>query len=211
MKWIREANRLNARPGEDQSPTFSLPSHMDANLFPIDSAEAIADFFSKIKQEYTPIEEDISTPWMDVQRKMDQSRCHHPVIMEHDIFENMKAAKKTDSVPGDISATILKEFLPEFATPVTAIIEEAIETHTWPEVFKKEFHVPIKKIPSPQTEDDVRGIGLTAWVSKQLERVVLKWIWPYLRSHIDPDQMGGVPGGSVENYIINSKTKDFMP
>ena len=57
-------------------------------------------------------------------------------------------------------------------------------------------------MPSPQSEDDVRGIGLTAWVSKQLERVVLKWIWPYLKSHIDPDQMGGVPGGSVEHYII---------
>ena len=28
MKWIREANRLSARPGEDQSPTFSLPSHV---------------------------------------------------------------------------------------------------------------------------------------------------------------------------------------
>ena len=39
-------------------------------------------------------------------------------------------------------------------------------------------------------------------MSKQLERVVLKWIWPYLKSHIDPDQMGGVPGGSVEHYII---------
>ena len=57
-------------------------------------------------------------------------------------------------------------------------------------------------MPSPQSEDDVRGIGLTAWVSKQLERVVLKWIWPYLKSHIDPYQMGGVPGGSVEHYII---------
>ena len=48
----------------------------------------------------------------------------------------------------------------------------------------------------------MRGIGLTTWVSKQLERVVLKWIWPYLKSHIDPDQMSGLPGGSVEHYII---------
>ena len=45
-------------------------------------------------------------------------------------------------------------------------------------------------------------------MSKQLERVVLKWIWPYLKSHIDPDQMEGVPGGSVEHYII--KMLDFI-
>ena len=93
---------------------------------------------------------------------------------------------------------ILKEFLPEFTTPETAIIREA--TYTWPAIYKKEYHIPIRKVPSPQTEDDVRQIGLTAWVSKQPMRVVLNWIWPY---NIDPDQMDGVPGGSVEHYIIN--------
>ena len=120
----------------------------------------------------------------------------------------MKAAKITDSVPGDIPAAILKEFLPEFTTPITAIIKEAIETHTWPESFKKEYHVPIKKIPSPQSEDDVRGIGLTSWVSKQLERVVLKWIWPYLKPHIDPDQIGGIPGSSVNYYITRYSSRN---
>ena len=114
----------------------------------------------------------------------------------------MKSAKKTDSVPGDIPADILKEFLPEFTTPITAIIKEAIETHTWPNIFKKEFHLPLKKIPAPQSEDDLRGIGLTNWISKQLERVVLNWIWPFISHHIDPDQMGGVPGCSVEHYIV---------
>ena len=69
-------------------------------------------------------------------------------------------------------------------------------------IFKKEYHVPIKKVPSPLSEDDIRGIGLTSWVSKQLERLVLKWIWPYLRPHIDHDQMGDVPGSSVNHYII---------
>ena len=114
----------------------------------------------------------------------------------------MKASKKTDSVPGDIPAPILKEFHPEFAAPVTAIIKDAIENHTWPAIYKKEYHIPLKKIPNPQSEDDVRGLGLTSWVSKQLERVVLNWIWPYVRPHINHDQMGGLPGCSVEHYII---------
>ena len=109
----------------------------------------------------------------------------------------MKAAKKTDSVPGDIPKTILKEFLPEIATPVTSIIKQAVETHTWPELYKKEFHLPIKKQPSPESEGDIRGIGLTAWVSKQLEKFVLDWIWPYIWPNMDPDQLGGMPGCSV--------------
>jgi hypothetical protein len=36
--------------------------------------------------------------------------------------------------------------------------------------------VPLKKVPDPQTEDDVRGIGLTAWIIKQSERFLLNWI-----------------------------------
>ena len=110
--------------------------------------------------------------------------------------------KKTDSVPGDIPATVLKEFLPEFATPVTTILKHAVETHTWPEMYKKEYHLPLKKVPSPQNEDDIRGIGLTSWVSKQLERLVLNWIWPFIHPHINSDQMGGMPGCSVEHHVI---------
>ena len=114
----------------------------------------------------------------------------------------MKASKKTDSVPGDIPSSILKEFLPEFASPVTSILREAVRTHEWPSVNKLEYHLPLKKVPSPMTEDDIRGIGLTSWVSKQLERQVLNWIWPVIKHHMDPDQMGGVPGCSIEHYIV---------
>ena len=114
----------------------------------------------------------------------------------------MKSSKITDSVPGDIPAIILKEFLPEFATPVTAILKESVRAHTWPSIYKKEYHLPLQKVPSPETEDDVRGIGLPAWASKQLERLVLDWIWSYISSHLDPDQMGGRPGCSIEHYIV---------
>ena len=120
----------------------------------------------------------------------------------------MKKSKKTYSVPGDVPAVILKEFLPEFALPVTAIIKEAISTHTWPDQHKKEYHLPLKKIPSPLTEDDLRGIGLTSWISKQLKRLMLDWIWPYIEPHIDKDQMGGVPGCSIEHYVV--KMMDFV-
>ena len=53
---------------------------------------------------------------MEGQRKLNQGPCSHIDIQEHDIFQNMKAAKKTDSVPGQIPSSILQEFLPEFAT-----------------------------------------------------------------------------------------------
>ena len=201
-KWLREANRMSSRPGEEPTSTFSLQTHIDDTLTPKQSAERIVRYFSQISQEYTPIEEDISAPWMEVQAILKDAPCSHPQIEEYQIYQQMKMAKKTDSVPGDIPADILKEFLPEFVTPVTAILKHAVETHTWPQIYKKEYHLPLKKIPLPQDEDDIRGIGLTQWVSKQLERLVLNWIWPFIHPHINADQMGGMPGCSIEHYII---------
>ena len=80
-------------------------------------------YFAKISQEYVPIEEDISAPWMEAQRKLNSGPCEHPDIQEHSVYQNMKTAKKTDPVPGDIPAFILQEFLPEFANPITAILK----------------------------------------------------------------------------------------
>ena len=200
--WMKEAKRMSAIPGEDVSGSFILPSHIRANMSAEESCESIVNYFSKISKEYTPIEEDQSSQWMEAQKKLDQGPCSHIDIQEHNIYYNMKTSKKTDSVPGDIPKTILQEFLPELASPITAILREAVASHTWPDIYKKEYHLPLKKVPAPETEDHLRGIGMTAWISKQLERLLLDWIWPYLQPHLDPDQMGGRKGCSVEHYII---------
>ena len=63
--WMKAAKRLSARPGEDVSESFMLPSHISANLTPEQSCKAIATYFSKISKEYTPIEEDQSPQWME--------------------------------------------------------------------------------------------------------------------------------------------------
>ena len=79
----------------------------------------------------------------------------------------LKWVKKTCSVPGDIPIKILDEFLPEFTAPIAAIYREAVASYTWPESFKKEYHLPLNKVPVPQSEDDL--LGLTPFISKRLE------------------------------------------
>jgi hypothetical protein len=34
MKWLREANRISARPGDDTFIAISLPAHVDSNFTP---------------------------------------------------------------------------------------------------------------------------------------------------------------------------------
>ena len=118
------------------------------------------------------------------------------------MYEGLKRAKKTCSVPGDVPIKLLNEFLPEFTAPVAAIYREAIATHSWPKSFKKEFHLPINKVPLPKSEDDLRNLGLTPFLSKRLEWFLIQWIWPYIAPHLDIDQLGGLPGCSVEHYLV---------
>ena len=105
-------------------------------------------------------------------------------------------------MPGVIPVKILNEYLPELTAPIAAIFRECIATHTWPDSYKKEFHLPISKVPLPNSEDDLRNLGLTPFISKCLEWFLIKWIWPYIEPHLDHNQLGGLPGCSVDHYLV---------
>ena len=179
---------------------------MEKGLSDLESAEVIADFFSKISQEYDPL--DVNSLPERVRQKLDTDSCDHPVFEEHEIFHELSSGKKTDSVPGDIPTDILEEFLPELCTPITKIINSSFSSHQWPTNFKKEYGVPINKVPVPESEDDLRSIGLTPFLSKRMEKLLIKWIWRYLSPHIGLDQLGGLPGCSIVHYII--RMTDFI-
>ena len=199
-KWIRHTASLLARPGDAPLKSFTLPDHLDDGLTALQSAEKIADFFSKISQEYDPLNlEELPDR---VRLKLLVDPCDHPVFEEHEVYADLLTAKKTCSVPGDIPVSILNEFLPEFVNPITKIINATFSSHEWPTMFKKEFGIPIEKVPDPQCEDDLRSIGLTPFISKRMEKLLIKWIWKYIYPHIKPDQLGGLPGCSIVHYVI---------
>ena len=159
-----------------------------------------------ISQEYTPL--NVLTLPEGVQVKLHDDPCQHPYLEDHTVYECLKKGKKTCSVPGDIPLKILKEFLPEFTTTNAAIFREAVSTRPWPQSYKKEYHLPMNKIPPSKTEDDLRNLGLTPFHSKRLEWLLIQWIWPFIEPHLDIDQFGGLPGCSVNHCLI--KMLDFI-
>ena len=180
--------------------SFHLPQHIEDGLSALESSNRICEFFSSISQEYTPL--NVGSLPDHVQAKLADDPCSHPHLADHVVHEGLKKGKKTCSVPGDLPTKIVDEFLPELTAPIAAIYREAIATHTWPEPFKKEYHLPIKKVPIPESEDDLRNLGLTPFFSKRLEWFLIQWIWPYISPHIDLDQLVGLPGCSVNHYLI---------
>ena len=199
--WLRHVKLLTARPGDQSQSTFTLPQHVEDNLTAIESSNAICEYFSRISQEYTPLNP-ASLP-DHIKTKLSDDPCKHPHLADHIVYEGLKKGKKTCSVPGDIPIKILNEFLPELTAPVAAIYREAVASHTWPKSFKKEYHLPINKVPIPQSEDELRNLGLTPFFSKRLEWFLIQWIWPFISPHIDLDQLGGLPGCSVEHYLVH--------
>ena len=117
---------------------------VEDNLTALESSNKICEFFSSISQDYSPLNPS-SLP-IRVQTKLNNDPCHHPNLDDHVVYDGLKRGKKTCSVPGDIPIKILDEFLPELTAPVAAIYRESVNSHSWPESFKKEYNLPINKI-----------------------------------------------------------------
>ena len=132
--------KIAARPGDHDSPTFSLTEHVEANLTAMESSNKICQFFSLISQEYAPLNV-LDLPER-VQAKLHDDPCQHPYLEDHIVYEGLKKGKKTCSVPGNIPLKILEEFLPELTAPIAAIYREAIASHSWPESYKKRIPYP---------------------------------------------------------------------
>ena len=182
------------------SNTCTLPQHESESLTEEQSAEPNVEFFARISQEFLPLDVNLLPP--HEQSKL-QCVSAPPVITEYDAYQKIKSANKPKSiVPGDLSRTVIQEFSPELATPVSMLVNNIFQKYEWPEQWKLEWVTAIRKIPIPETEDDLRPISLTAFFSKMAEHFVVDWLLEYIKDKIDFRQYGGMKGNSIAHYII---------
>ena len=149
---------------------ITLPSHQKENLTDQQSADRIADHFTEISGQFSPL--DVNRLPLRVQTNL-SSLSNPPSIYEHDVYDRIRRAKKTrGSVPGDLPSELIKEFAPELTRPLTSIITNAVTSAQWPIQWKNEYVTPLGKIIQQETEDDIRPISLTNFFSKILENFV---------------------------------------
>ena len=124
-------------------------------------------------------------------------------VTDDETYLQIKSAKKPKSgVPRDLPRKITEEFAPELSTPVSIIINSILATGEWPQQWKLEQVIPIAKISQPQSEDDLRPISLTPFLSKVTEHFIAKWLLHHIGDKIDFRQYGGQKGNSVNHYLI---------
>ena len=192
---------LGAQPGDcTDSKTFTLPNHQAENLTDQQSADRIAEYFAKISSEYQPLDLD-SLP--DRVKRNLATKSTPPKISEHECYEKIvKANKPRSGVPGDLPAEIIREFSVELAGPVNKLLNNVVQSASWPQQWKTEYVTPIGKVPQPEDEDDLRPISLTAFLSKVMENFVVMWLLDIIGDKLDFRQYGGMKGNSVSHYLI---------
>ena len=196
--------RLAAQPGDHTDEgSFKLSSHQEANITPEESIDRIAEHFSIISQEFAPLNYHLLPP--DVQAKVDLpiSESDIPDLPDHDVYQKIKKSKKPkSSVPGDIPRKLVQEFGPELALPAGKIFRNIVKTGHWPKPWRVEYGTPLKKVSNPETEDQLRIISLTSFLSKVFEQYVVEWLMKYVGKKMDWGQYGGEKGSSISHYLI---------
>ena len=203
----RILKKMGAPPGEcGESGTFTLPEH--EHLSTHEAADLIAEHFSRISQEFPPLNTNELPEQVTLKLNSPESESVIPVISEFEVFKNIEKANKPKAgVPGDLPKKLVTEFAPELSKPVSAIFNNVVQSSRqgvakWPSSWKQEFGTPLQKTTNPESEDDLRIISLTAFFSKVLEKFVVTWLLSYIQEKLDPRQFGGLKGNSVSHYLI---------
>ena len=185
-----------------QSKVFTLPNHEAAGLSPLQSAEKLADFFSCISQEFSPLDVQKCSPKVKA-LLVDAKTQKTPVLQPYEVYARINKSKKPGStIPGDLPVKLVKEFAVELAEPVCKIFNNITSSAKYPRQWVNEYQIAIPKILSPQSEDDLRNIASTAYFSKIYESFIGDWIFPFIGPYIDPAQCGGLKGSSITHYLI---------
>ena len=192
---------MGSQPGEcKENSTFTLPSHQADGLNNKQCAEKIAEYFAEISQEYQPLDVNILPERVGLRLR---TKTSPPIISELECYEKIVAAKKPQGgVPGDLPSPLVKEFSVELAKPVQELLNNIVQSANWPDLWKVEYVTPIGKIPRPETEDDLRPIALTPFLSKVMEQFVVMWLLEVIGDKLDIRQYGGTKGNSVSHYLI---------
>ena len=203
-KAYRSLRKMASQPGDcAEDDSFELQSHLEDNLSAEESIEKIANHFSKISQEFPPLQIDLLPK--EVQDKLKSvNYLEAPCISDYQVYEKIRKSKKPRSmVPGDLPRKLVQEFSPELAAPAGLIFRNIVQSGHWPKPWRVEYGTPLKKQDNPVTEDQIRIISLTNYLSKVFEQFVIDWLLEYVGPQLDWGQYGGVSGSSISHYLVD--------
>jgi hypothetical protein len=209
-KAIRKLGESQA--DSEKQKEFTLPAFIEEGLTPLQAANRLADYFSAISQTVEPL--DVSKFHPALRLEIENGRCSttKPIFSQHDVYRKLVKIKKPDSyVAGDIPKRLIQEYPFLWAGPASMIFNTIIQSSDWPHSWKLENSIVLHKTEDPKfvkSEDDVRTISKTSFLSKVLESLLGDRLLPIVEPYLDPGQCGGLSKSSTNHYLI--KLLDFV-
>ena len=195
--------KLGLRPGELPQPRFQLPEHARNLLSSAESAEIMADYFSHVSQEYSPLDITSLPPNVQTYLAANPPDDVIPQLSVYDVYCKITSSKKPNSsVPGDLPKKVVQKYPALLAVPCTVIFNTITHSSVYPEQWKTEHQIPVPKCYPPESEDDLRNIAKTPFMSKVYESFIAGWLLPIIQPFLDPGQCGGLKGLPVTHYLI---------
>ena len=160
-QWYSKLKRLTTH---DQLKTENVNVEDICHLTDLEQVELIADSFSKVSNQYTPIDPEQIHLNPENEKPV-------PVIQAHEVHEYLKSIKtNTSTVKDDIPAKIIKEFAPELSAPLADILDCMVRRGEYPNIWNIEMVTPAPKVYPPATVNDLRKISGLKNFSKIAEK-----------------------------------------
>ena len=198
--------------GSDKKRQFLIPAFVEEGLSPQQSANRLADYFSAISQTVEPLDVNKFHPALQLAIQRGREDTNKPIFTQHEVYRTLLKIKKPNSrVEGDVPKKLISEFSYLWAGPASIIFNKVIKSSEWPPQWKIENAVVLHKtenVSMVKTEDDVRTISQTSFLSKLLENMLFSWLLPIVDPYLDPGQCGGLSKTSTSHYLI--KLLDFI-
>ena len=166
------------------------------NLSDDAQAEAIAEKFASIANEFKPLDrESINVPHF--------TEDQIPVISESEVLNVLQGLKTNVSTrPDDVPAKVLQKFSKLLSKPITKILNNCLKQGIWPDFLKKEIVTPVPKTKHPQNVEELRKISGLLQLNKVFEKIITKMMIADMEEQMDPSQYGNKPGVSIDHYLI---------
>ena len=122
-------------------------------------AEEVAKHFAAVSNEYEPV---------DLSKLPAYLPSLPPLQVEQfQVYEKMNRMKNSKgTLPIDIPSKLRNEVMVELVPPLTDIINTALATCQYPDMWKREYVSPVPKIKEPEVLKDVRKIACTSDFNK---------------------------------------------
>ena len=191
-QWYRNLKKIAGYDAKEDKPTVEdIKSLSDS-----DQAEHIAESFSKISNEYAPLDRSV----IQVE-DVDRSDCLKTDSKE--VFNTINSLNSNKAVPkNDIPTQVIKRFSSLLCEPIAELINDCIAEGVWPDFLKVESVTPVPKIPNPKSANDLRKIAGLPNLSKILEKIIVKYLVEDMKAKLGACQFANQANQSINHYLV---------